>query len=265
VGSGMIRFVLMSSRVSGAEGGSFRSGNTRCRGWPDRLLERGRGLTACARTGCRQRDQHHGPPDRRRARDRNPRRDRRRPRVDPWRRGISTQLGVLDPRRRHSHGDRVFPGPGPIAAAVGLCLTHWVGPWRRRMSLRRSTIRHSGGRRVLDGGAMEALWNRQPPGVRPPRPAAGSEIGPIARRDRRPTESRRRSLGPCKQEVTGSIPVGSTPAVARTILRKAACPGPLVRGLCRSHCLAMGGSPPLPRVPARALRPCESTGLPKSS
>jgi hypothetical protein len=57
---------------------------------------------------------------------------------------------------------------------------------------------------------MEALWKPRAPGSDPRRSA-----GPPSKRefiDKNPdsTRSRPRSLGLCKQEVTGSIPVGST-------------------------------------------------------
>jgi hypothetical protein len=57
---------------------------------------------------------------------------------------------------------------------------------------------------------MEALWKPQPPGWDPPRPAQAGLDADFIGRDPDLTRSRPPSLGLCKQEVTGSIPVGST-------------------------------------------------------
>ena len=71
----------------------------------------------------------------------------------------------------------------------------------------RSARGAKGCRRI--GFALEALWKPQPPGFDPqppaePTPRAGSTCG-----DPPPTCSRPPSRALCKQEVTGSIPVGS--------------------------------------------------------
>ena len=65
---------------------------------------------------------------------------------------------------------------------------------------------------------VEALWKPQPPGLDPARPAEFRANPHFIDSDPDPTHSRPPSLGLCKQEVTGSIPVGSTRGSARKSL-----------------------------------------------
>jgi hypothetical protein len=57
---------------------------------------------------------------------------------------------------------------------------------------------------------VEPLWKPQPPGSDPQRSAESRRAGAFAGRAPQITHSRPRWLGLCKQEVAGSIPVGST-------------------------------------------------------
>jgi len=79
---------------------------------------------------------------------------------------------------------------------------------------------------------MEALWTPQPPGFDPARSAESAKSAVVIGLDPDLTRSRPHSLGLCKQEVTGSIPVGSMPDLQVLELRliPADCRAPVPSG-----------------------------------